>query len=75
MTKVKKYDYRVVQGNAGWKTEIIRRASSKKTVISKSQDGFATESEAQDWGQRELKSLLETLAERNRQRSNQGFQE
>lgn len=72
MTKGRKYDYRVAQDNAGWKAEILRRASSKKTVVSKSQDGFATETEALDWGQRELKALLETLAERNKQRANQG---
>ena len=71
MTKGKKYDYRVVQCDAFWKAEIIRRATSKKTVVSKSQDGFATEAEAQDWGQKELKSLMENLSERNKRRPSQ----
>jgi hypothetical protein len=71
MTTGKKYDYRVVQYDAFWKAEILRRATSKKTVVSKSQDGFATESDAQEWAQRELKSLLDTVREHNKHRSSQ----
>ena len=46
MSKGKKYDFRVTQGDKGWKTEITRRMTSTKTVVSKSHDGFATEAEA-----------------------------
>lgn len=67
MSKGKRYDYRVVQHDGCWKAEITRRASAKKTVVTKSQDGFATESDAQAWAQRELKSLLENLAARAKQ--------
>lgn len=67
MNKGKKYDYRVVQHDGCWKAEITRRASAKKTVVTKSQDGFATEADAQAWAQSELKSLLKTLAERAKQ--------
>ena len=69
MTKGKKYDYRVVPGDAGWRAEIIRRVTAKKTVVSKSQDGFATEPEAQAWGESELKSFSENLNERNKVRA------
>ncbi len=48
MSKGKKYDFRVTQGDNGWKTEITRRMTSTKTVVSKSHDGFATEAEAQE---------------------------
>ncbi len=69
MAKSKKYDYRVVQDKSGWTAEIIRRASSKKTVVSKSQSGFTTESDAQEWGQNELKSFLESQEKRNKRRA------
>ncbi len=71
MAKAKKYDYRTVQGNTDWTAEITRRATSKKTVVSKSQGGFATESEAKEWGEQALKSFLESLGERNKRRSSQ----
>lgn len=69
MAKGKKYDYRVVENKGTWSAEIIRRASSKKTVVSKSQDGFATESEAQTWGKDELKLFLESQDKRNKRRA------
>ena len=71
MAKSKKYDYRVVQDKSGWTAEIVRRASSKKTVVSKSQGGFTTESDAQEWGQNELKSFLENQDKRNKRRARQ----
>jgi len=58
MTQSKKYDCRVVQGDTGWVAEIVRRVTSKKTIITKSKDGFSTEAEAQDWGQKEVKTFL-----------------
>ena len=69
MSKGKKYDFRVTQAENGWKTEITRRMTSTKTVVSKSHDGFATEAEAQAWGQAELQVFLGTLVERNKRRS------
>ncbi|QYJ78321.1 DUF3622 domain-containing protein [Shewanella acanthi] len=68
MSKGKKYDFRVTQTETGWKTEITRRMTSTKTVVSKSHDGFATEAEAQAWGQTELQVFVSTLAERNKRR-------
>ncbi len=66
MTTNKKYDYRVVQGKKHWIVEITRRVTSKKTVVSKSQDGFATEADAKAWGEKELVSFLENLTKRNK---------
>lgn len=69
MANMKKYDYRVVQNDGSWRAEIVRRASSKKTVISKSQDGFTSESDAQEWGQKELKLFSQNLNDRNKRRT------
>jgi hypothetical protein len=69
MAKGKKYDYRVVQDKKTWAAEIVRQATTKKTVVSKSQDGFATEADAKEWGEKELKVFMENLGERNKRRS------
>ncbi len=71
MAKDKKYKFRVKQEGSCWAAEIIRKVTSKKTIVSKRLNGFSTESEAQEWGQRELKTLLQNLHERNMQRSQQ----
>lgn len=71
MTTNKKYDCRVTQEGASWTAEIVRRVTSKRTAVSKSQDGFATEAEAQAWGEKELKSFLDNLADRNKRDSEQ----
>ena len=69
MAKAKKYDYRVVQDDTGWRAEIIRRVTSKKVMVSKRQDGFASESEAKTWGEKTLKSFLDKLKERNKRQA------
>jgi hypothetical protein len=71
MTTHKKYDCRITQEGTSWTAEIIRRVTSKRTAVSKSQDGFATEAEAQVWGEKELKSFLDNLADRNKRDSEQ----
>ena len=71
MAKAKKYDYRAVQGDTGWTAEITRRVTSKRTMVSKSQDGFATESEARAWGEKALAEFLKNLEARNKRRSQQ----
>ncbi len=68
MAKGKKYDFNVVQTNDTWTAEIVRQITSKKTVISKSQDGFSSEAEAQAWGETELKGFLQHQIERNKRR-------
>lgn len=61
MTQRKKYTCRVSQTDSSWTIEIVRRVTAKKTVVTKQQGGFATEAEAQAWGETELKALLKKL--------------
>lgn len=69
MAKSKKYDYRVVPAKSGWAVEIIRRVTAKESTVSKFKDGFASEVEAQEWGEEALKSFLNSLSERNKRRA------
>ncbi|MDO6620376.1 MULTISPECIES: DUF3622 domain-containing protein [unclassified Shewanella] len=69
MTKAKKYDFRVKQVGTTWKTEITRRMTATKTIVSKSHDGFASEAEAEAWGKQELPAFLTTQAERNKRKT------
>ena len=71
MTKTKKYDYRAVQDASEWTAEIIRRVTSTKVVVSKSQSGFSSESEALKWGNDELKTFLLNLKEKNKRHAEQ----
>ena len=71
MAKSKKYDCCVQHNDTGWSVEIIRKVTAKKTVVSKRQDGFATESDAIEWGQNEVKVFLQQHNERNKLRSQQ----
>lgn len=69
--KNKKYDYRLIQDESGWTAQIVRRITSKGSVVSKSQAGFSTEDEAQLWGQKELESFLENLKQKNQRKAEQ----
>lgn len=69
MTKGKKYEFCVKQENTGWTTEIVRKVTAKRTIVSKRQKGFSSESEAQKWGESELKAILQSVHERNLQRA------
>ncbi len=71
MEKSKKFSIRIVQENSSWNAEVIRRVTSKQSVVSKHQTGFPTEAEAQQWAQTELTSFLAKLSTRNRQRRKQ----
>lgn len=71
MTQSKKYDYRITQDKKTWTTEIIRRVTSKRTNVSKTQDGFATEAEAKAWGESELALFLANLTKKNKRDSEQ----
>jgi len=69
MSKGKKYNYQIIQDKTSWTVEIRRQVTSKKTVVSKSQDGFSSEADAQAWGESELESFIKKLNQRNKQRS------
>ena len=68
MANGKKYDFKLTQETNGWKAEIVRQVTSKRTQVSKSQDGFATQEEAQTWAEAELKGFLVAQAERNKRK-------
>lgn len=69
MTQSKKYAYRIITDNAGWAVEIMRRKTTKQTVVSKRQDGFTSESDAQAWGEKELSIFVQNQNERNKRHS------
>ena len=69
MAKGKKYDYKVTLNDSTWSAEIIRQVTASKTVVSKSQDGFATETEANEWAKAELAEFLKQLKEKNKRNS------
>jgi hypothetical protein len=58
MKTSKKYHYLVVQDGTTWRTEILRRVTAKTTTVTKQQAGFASEAEAQTWGQEEVRIFL-----------------
>ncbi|QFU24386.1 DUF3622 domain-containing protein [Shewanella eurypsychrophilus] len=71
MTQTKKFDFRIKQDKDVWAAEITRRQTARKTVVSKRKTGFATEAEATAWGEKELKSYLDNLMERNERKAKQ----
>ena len=70
MAKGKKYDFKVTQSDSTWIAEIIRQVTSRKTVVSKSQDGFSSEAEATEWAKAQLVEFLEQLKQKNKRNSN-----
>jgi hypothetical protein len=71
MKTSKKYHYQVIQDGKSWSTEILRRVTAKTTVVTKRQDGFASEAEAQTWGQETVATLLKktNLGEMSKRRA------
>lgn len=70
MSTNKRYNSNVSQDETSglWQAEILRRASSKRSVVSKMQEGFATEEEANKWAETTLAEFL-ALNERNKRQS------
>jgi hypothetical protein len=69
MATSKKYNFKIKQDGATWSAKITRRVSSQRTVISKKQDGFVSEAEAQAWGEKHITLFLDNLNARNKRRS------
>lgn len=69
MTQSKKYSFLTVQEKNSWRADIIRRASAKKTIVSKTQSGFETETEATEWAEKELVLFTAKQSERNKRQS------
>jgi hypothetical protein len=68
MKESKKYSIRTSQEKDTWSAEIIRRASAKKTIVSKTQAGFKTEAEATEWAEKELVLFTAKQSEQNKRR-------
>ncbi|GAL11367.1 pressure-regulated ORF-like protein [Vibrio astriarenae] len=71
MSNSKKFAVRVVEKREGWCAEITRQVTSRKTTVSKRQMGFASEAEAQAWGEQELAGFIKNQTERNLRKSAQ----
>ena len=61
----KKYEIYTSQEDSGWTAGINRRVTARKTSVTKSQSGFASEAEAMAWAETELAALLKVQVERN----------
>lgn len=65
MATGKKYDFTIEQNDSEWVAKITRKITSKKTLITKQQDGFTSEEEAQSWAEEALTELSKTLKTSN----------
>lgn len=54
MSKNGKYQAEITQADDGWQAQIKRQVTSRKTTVSKQQDGFASEAEARSWADEQL---------------------
>lgn len=71
MSKNKKYDIRIENTGTTWQAQIIRHASSKKTVISKQQNAFKSEESAQQWAEQQLQEFTSTQDASNKRHGEQ----
>ena len=69
MATTKKYDFRLLQKDSVWSAEIVRRVSAEKMVVSKHQDGFVTEADAEVWATNEIALFLKKYKEKDKERS------
>ena len=61
-----KYGSRIVQDDTSWRAEITRKITSKRTGVSKVQDGFSSELEAQAWVEKEMPVFLKNIGEQQK---------
>jgi len=69
MSQSKKYDFSLSQEQDTWNAAIVRRASAKKTVITKTQSNFKTEAEAKKWAEDELVLFTAKQSAQNKRRA------
>ena len=69
MSISKKYDFQTFEEKGAWRADIIRRASSKKSIVSKTQAGFKSEAEAVEWAEKELVLFLQKQSARNKRQA------
>jgi len=68
MSKSKKFDCQVTQDDSTWSAKIVRRVTASKSMVSKSQEGFSSEAEAKEWGEKQLNLFLDKLSKRNKEK-------
>ena len=61
MKQSKKFAYHIIKEDSSWSVEIIRRVTAKKTRVSKRENGFSSEEEAEKWGKSEVETFLKNL--------------
>lgn len=66
-----------MQVGESWSAEIIRRVSTKKTVVSKRQDKFLSAQDAEAWGKAQAEAMLKemNLKEQKKRREKNGEQD
>ncbi|ORU94915.1 MAG: pressure-regulated protein [Cycloclasticus sp. symbiont of Poecilosclerida sp. M] len=69
MSQGKKHNIEISKEGSKWKADIIRRASAKKNVVSKTQDSFKTKKEASAWAEEQLALFLAQQSEQNKRRA------
>jgi len=69
MSQSKKYDARLSQEKDTWNAAIVRRASVKKTIVTKTQTGFKTKTEAKQWAKDELVLFTAKQSAQNKRRA------
>ena len=71
MATSKKYQSRIEPAGSGWVAQITRRVTAKKVVVTKQQDGFASETEATAWAEATLPEFTSTLSSSNQRHGQQ----
>jgi hypothetical protein len=71
MAKNKKYSANIETNGNTWTAQITRQITSRKTHVSKEQDGFASEQEAQEWAELQLAEFTKTQDTNNQRHSAQ----
>ncbi len=65
MSNNKKYQIKLEQKDSEWVAQITRQVTSRKIVVTKQQDSFTTETEAQEWAERTLAEFIKTQQSSN----------
>lgn len=68
MANSKKYQINVEQNKDTWLAQITRQVTSRKKVVTKQQDDFASEAEAQTWAEQTLAEFIKTQQGSNARR-------
>ena len=56
----KKYKSKISKDGETWVASITRQVTSRKSIVSKKQEGFSSETEAQSWADSNLSEFINT---------------